>query len=77
MGSTVAQSTPTVADGWPSRWPPAQDADGPERLLASGPSLKANGRIRPRDHWDDLRRLASSIRTGVVSAAVMLRRLGA
>jgi TnpA family transposase len=30
-----------------------------------------------RDHWDDLLRLASSIRTGVVSAAVMLRRLGA
>ena len=29
------------------------------------------------DHWDDLLRLASSIRTGVVSAAVMLRRLGA
>jgi len=30
-----------------------------------------------RDHWDDLLRLAASIRTGAVSAAVMLRRLGA
>jgi TnpA family transposase len=30
-----------------------------------------------RDHWDDLLRLATSIRTGAVSAAVMLRRLGA
>ncbi len=30
-----------------------------------------------RDHWDDLLRLASSVRTGAVSAAVMLRRLGA
>ena len=30
-----------------------------------------------RDHWDDLLRLAASVRTGAVSAAVMLRRLGA
>ena len=30
-----------------------------------------------RDHWDDLLRLAASIRTGAVAAAVMLRRLGA
>ena len=38
------------------------------------------GRVKTaliRDHWDDLLRLASSIRTGAVSAAVMLRRLGA
>lgn len=38
------------------------------------------GRVKTaliRDHWDDLLRLASSIRTGAVSAAVMLRRLSA
>lgn len=29
------------------------------------------------DHWDDLQRLAVSVRTGAVSAAVVLKRLGA
>jgi TnpA family transposase len=28
-------------------------------------------------HWDDLLRLAASVRTGVVSASLILRRLGA
>jgi TnpA family transposase len=28
-------------------------------------------------HWDDVPRLASSVRTGRVSASLMLRRLGA
>jgi TnpA family transposase len=57
------------------------------RLYAFGPAKTwpmlepfIAGRVNAgliHDHWDDLLRLASSIRTGVVSAAVMLRRLGA
>jgi len=30
-----------------------------------------------RAHWDDIRRLATSIKTGTVSASLMLRKLGA
>lgn len=57
------------------------------RLYAFGPAKTwptlepfIAGRVNTaliRDHWDDLLRLAASIRTGAVSAAVMLRRLGA
>jgi TnpA family transposase len=58
------------------------DAD-PEALAAdTWPALAPfiAGRIDTKlieAHWDDLLRLAASVRTGVVSASLMLRRLGA
>ena len=72
LGVRFAPRIPNLADRRLYAFGPASTWSTLASLIAGRPEQKL-----VVAHWDDVLRLAASVRTGRVSASVMLKRLGA